>query len=183
MAHNEDAEAVANLGLSSNPMDFGDHSIFGPSYRDTTSAPAGGGQPGQTRVHYVESPLGGINPVTGAGQMSLVEMGKRLLIAARDGDAEEVAFLIRKGAPFTNDWLGTAPIHLAAAKGCVQTCDVLIRSGNAKDSRTKVDKTPLHIAAQEGHADVVELLLKNGAEIDAADMVRFLVKTGIRTTR
>ena len=169
---NEDAEAVANLGLStgtSNAMDFSDHSIFGPSYRDTTAA--GAGQPGPTRVHYVE-PLGGINPMTGAGQMSLVEMGKRLLIAARDGDAEEVAYLIRKAAPFTNDWLGTAPIHLAAAKGCVQTCDVLIRSGNAKDSRTKVDKTPLHIAAQEGHADVVELLLKNGAEIDASDMVR-----------
>ena len=78
----------------------------------------------------------------------------------------------KKGAPFTTDWLGTSPLHLAAQWGHEGTCRVLMRAGMHKDSRTKVDKTPLHVAAAEGHADVCELLLKNGACVDAVDMVR-----------
>jgi len=107
----------------------------------------------------------------GPMQYSLVELGKRLLSSSRDGDTVEVKALINKGAPFTTDWLGTSPLHLAAKYGHTDTCAVLLRAGISKDARTKVDKTPVHIAAQEGHSDVLELLLKNGSDVEAVDMI------------
>ncbi len=112
-------------------------------------------------------------------QYSLVELGKRLLAAARDGDTDDVRSLINKGAPFTTDWLGTSPLHLASQYGHHDTCATLLRAGISKDARTKVDKTPAHIAAQEGHAKVLELLLKNGSEVDSVDMVRRTTNTNI----
>jgi len=104
-------------------------------------------------------------------QASLVELGKQLLAAARDGDTEGVRGLMARGAPFTADWLGTSPLHLTAQHGNFTTCEVLLRAGCSRDARTKVDKTPLHVAAQEGHADICELLLMSGAEVDARDIL------------
>ena len=104
-------------------------------------------------------------------QHSLVELGRRLLASARDGDADEVRALIQKGAPFTTDWLGTSPLHLAAQFGHRTTCLKLLAAGISKDARTKVDKTALHVAAQEGQVEVMELLLQYGCEVDAQDML------------
>ena len=102
---------------------------------------------------------------------SLVELGKKLLACAKDGDTEGVRLLMSRGAPFTTDWLGTSPLHLTAKYGKVDTCEVLLRAGCSRDARTKVDKTPLHIAAQEGHTDICDLMLNHGADVDARDMV------------
>lgn len=104
--------------------------------------------------------------------MSAVELGKRLLLHSRDGDTDEIKSLISRGAPFTTDWLGTSPLHLAAMNGHTETAEVLLRGGISRDARTKVDRTPLHIAAQEGHADIVDLLLSHGADIESTDMLR-----------
>lgn len=38
-------------------------------------------------------------------QMSLVDLGKRLLEAARKGQDDEVRNLMANGAPFTTDWV------------------------------------------------------------------------------
>ncbi|CAL8094783.1 unnamed protein product [Calicophoron daubneyi] len=103
---------------------------------------------------------------------SLVDLGKRLLDAAKNGDVEEVKNLMNNGAPFTTDWLGISPLHFAAMNGHLSSCEALLRAGISRDARTKVDRTPLHLAAQEGHADIVELLLRNGADLDAKDMLR-----------
>jgi hypothetical protein len=54
----------------------------------------------------------------------LVELGKQLLAAARDGDTEGVRGLMARGAPFTADWLGTSPLHLTAQYGNYSTCEV-----------------------------------------------------------
>ncbi|XP_026489183.1 neurogenic locus notch homolog protein 4 [Vanessa tameamea] len=101
-----------------------------------------------------------------------VELGRRLLLAARAGDTGAVLDLMAKGAPFTTDWLGTSPLHLAAANNHVETCAVLLRAGVSRDSRTKVERTPLHLAAHAGHARVVALLLDHGAMVDCRDMLR-----------
>lgn len=37
--------------------------------------------------------------------MSLVDLGKRLLEAARNGHDDEVRTLMANGAPFTTDWV------------------------------------------------------------------------------
>lgn len=104
--------------------------------------------------------------------VSIVELGKKLLKAAREGDAVQVRELMSKGAPFTTDWLGTSPLHFAALNNHLETCEILLRAGISRDSRTKVDRTPLHMAAYEGHIGVVEMLLNNGADVDARDMLK-----------
>lgn len=104
--------------------------------------------------------------------MSLVDLGKRLLEAARKGQDDEVRTLMANGAPFTTDWLGTSPLHLAAQYGHYSTAEVLLRAGVSRDARTKVDRTPLHMAAADGHAHVVELLVRSGADVNAKDMLK-----------
>ncbi|XP_072500853.1 GA-binding protein subunit beta-2 isoform X1 [Notamacropus eugenii] len=104
--------------------------------------------------------------------MSLVDLGKRLLEAAREGQDDEVRTLMANGAPFTTDWLGTSPLHLAAQYGHYSTAEVLLRAGVSRDARTKVDRTPLHMAAADGHAHIVELLVRNGADVNAKDMLK-----------
>ncbi|XP_064192612.1 GA-binding protein subunit beta-1-like isoform X5 [Anguilla rostrata] len=104
--------------------------------------------------------------------MSLVDLGKKLLEAARSGQDDEVRILMANGAPFTTDWLGTSPLHLSAQYGHYSTTEVLLRAGVSRDARTKVDRTPLHMAASEGHARIVEVLLKHGADVNAKDMLK-----------
>ncbi|NXX76980.1 GABP2 protein, partial [Urocolius indicus] len=104
--------------------------------------------------------------------MSLVDLGKRLLEAAQHGEDAEVRKLMASGAPFTTDWLGTSPLHLAAQYGHYSTAEVLLRAGVSRDARTKVDRTPLHMAAADGHAHVVDLLIRNGADVNAKDMLK-----------
>ncbi|XP_013997117.1 GA-binding protein subunit beta-2 isoform X4 [Salmo salar] len=104
--------------------------------------------------------------------MSLVDLGKRLLEAARKGQDDEVRTLMANGAPFTTDWLGTSPLHLAAQHGHYSTAEVLLRAGVSRDARTKVDRTPLHMAASEGHTVIVDLLVRSGADINAKDMLK-----------
>lgn len=55
---------------------------------------------------------------------------------------------------------------MAAAGAHVETCNVLLRAGVSRDSRTKVERTPLHLAAHAGHAPVCSLLLERGAAVD-----------------
>ncbi|NXJ15186.1 GABP2 protein, partial [Odontophorus gujanensis] len=104
--------------------------------------------------------------------MSVVELGKRLLEAARRGEDDEVRTLLANGAPFSTNWLGMSPLHLAAQHGHYSTAEVLLRAGISRDARTKVDRTPLHMAAADGHAHVVDLLIRNGADVNAKDMLK-----------
>ncbi|XP_022106582.1 GA-binding protein subunit beta-2-like isoform X2 [Acanthaster planci] len=104
--------------------------------------------------------------------MSLVDLGKKLLEASRQGLEDEVKILMANGAPFTTDWLGTSPLHLAAHAGHVPTAEVLLKAGVSRDARTKVDRTPLHLACQEGHKEIVQLLIEHGADVNAKDMLK-----------
>ena len=107
-----------------------------------------------------------------SSNQNLVDLGKQLLEACKDGDTVEVKSLMQNGAPFTTDWLGTSPLHFAAQYGHADTTEVLLKAGVSRDTRTKVDRTPLHIAAQEGHVDIVSLLITYGADLDAKDLLR-----------
>ncbi|KAF7282580.1 hypothetical protein GWI33_002302 [Rhynchophorus ferrugineus] len=111
------------------------------------------------------------SPLVTTSLHSINELGKQLLKAAADGDTEEIKTLLTKGSPFTSDWLGTSPLHLAAQNNNVEMCELLLRYGTSKDARNKVDRTPLHLAAYEGHYKVVESLVKHGADINCRDML------------
>ncbi|TNN32513.1 GA-binding protein subunit beta-1 [Liparis tanakae] len=93
-------------------------------------------------------------------RMSLVHLGQQLLEAVRGGQDNDVRALMANGAPFTTDWLGSSPLHLAARCGHCSTAEVLLLAGVSRDARTKVDKTPLHMAASEGHPTIVDLLVQ-----------------------
>lgn len=103
--------------------------------------------------------------------LTITELGKQLLKAATDGNVEEIRLLLGKGAPFSADWLGTSPLHLAAQNNHLEVCEILLRAGMSRDARTKVDRTPLHMAAYEGHLEIVECLLRNGADFDCKDLL------------
>ena len=150
------------------------HGVKRPSVVTLMGAQTSSGSANQVKsVYNLGSEMfqmsGGGNALSNA---SLVELGKQLLSASRDGDKAEVSRLLAKGAPMTTDWLGTSPLHLAAQYGHLEAAEVLLRSGSQRDARTKVEKTPLHVAAQEGHDNIVELLLSNGADVDTPDMVK-----------
>ncbi|XP_012231755.2 GA-binding protein subunit beta-1 [Linepithema humile] len=103
---------------------------------------------------------------------TIVELGKKLLQCAKNGETESVRELMCRGAPFTTDWLGTSALHLAAQNNHLETAEVLLRAGISRDARTKVDRTPLHMAAYEGHDQMVQLLLNYGADVDSRDMLK-----------
>lgn len=104
-------------------------------------------------------------------QVSINELGKQLLKASAEGNVKELKSLLTKGAPFTADWLGTSPLHLAAQNNHPEVCDILLWAGISKDARTKVDRTPLHMAAYEGHLTIVESLIQHNADIECKDLL------------
>ncbi|KAL2784708.1 hypothetical protein BJX66DRAFT_343796 [Aspergillus keveii] len=89
-----------------------------------------------------------------------------LAIAARMGNEELVAQLIRKGAQLNllNSLL-QAPIHHAASNGHEKVVRLLVEAGASVDDEA-ADDTPLRLAANVGHVGIVKSLLASGAAID-----------------
>jgi hypothetical protein len=75
---------------------------------------------------------------------------------------EVVSMLLRSGADLDacDVETGIRPLHIAAEKGCLQACELLIRHGAEINVQTREGATALHLAARAGHAEVVLLLLK-----------------------
>ncbi|XP_055321461.1 GA-binding protein subunit beta-1 [Sitodiplosis mosellana] len=104
--------------------------------------------------------------------ISIMDLGKQLLESAREGQTNKVHDLMCRGAPFTTDWLGKSALHMAAENNHYETCEVLLRAGISKDSRTKVERTPLHLAVCNGHEGIVKLLLDQKCDVNAKDMLK-----------
>ena len=103
----------------------------------------------------------------------LLDLGKRLLEATREGKTDLVRQLVvDHGAPFTSDWLGTTALHVAAQNGFVEIAEILLNGGVNRDAKTKLERTALHLAAQSGCIEIVDLLLSNGADVNARDMLK-----------
>lgn len=91
--------------------------------------------------------------------------------AAQSGLRGTVALLLSHGVdPLHLDIEGRAPLHLAAAAGNPQTCELLLEAtgGRGHELRTVRGLTPLHVAAMQGHAEVCEQLLAAGANPSTA---------------
>lgn len=112
-------------------------------------------------------------PAGNAAAVRLIDMGRKLLEATREGHTEHVRQLVvNSGAPFTSDWLGTTALHVAAQNGNKEIAEILLRGGVNRDARTKLERTALHLAAQYGSLEVVDLLLTHGADVNARDMLK-----------
>ena len=58
---------------------------------------------------------------------------------------------------------GYTPLYWAAAKGHLETAQLLADNGADVNRRNRDGATPLHAAATHGHRDVVDYLLAHGA--------------------
>src|SRR5947199_9862682 len=63
---------------------------------------------------------------------------------------------------------GSTALHFAAANGCTQSVELLLKNGAIVDVSDKYGSTPLSVALAKNHADVAELLRAYGA-IQAAE--------------
>ncbi|SEL17012.1 hypothetical protein SAMN05444354_104178 [Stigmatella aurantiaca] len=102
--------------------------------------------------------------------LAMSDAERYLLAAARVGDSELVAGLVKAGTPVeVQDKRGFSPLILAAYHGHLDTVKVLLASGAnacAGDSR---GNTALMGAAFKGHADIVTLLLQQPCAVDQSN--------------
>ena len=101
---------------------------------------------------------------------------RQLLDAARDGLSETVQAVLQRFGDesaflqtVSEGMHGESPLHLAAGRGHIYTCRVLLEAGIAHDSQDAHQATPLHYAAGQGHHEVVLILIDAGAEPNSAD--------------
>ncbi|XP_049769506.1 GA-binding protein subunit beta-2-like [Schistocerca cancellata] len=104
----------------------------------------------------------------------IMERGRRLIQAARQGAAEQLQELLAAGADVEARveglFSGRTALHVAAAGGHVAAASCLVGAGAEVDARTSWEQsTPLHWAAESGHAGVVRLLVGASADPNARD--------------
>mmetsp|Transcript_68724 Transcript_68724/g.201200 ORF Transcript_68724/g.201200 Transcript_68724/m.201200 type:complete len:309 (+) Transcript_68724:84-1010(+) len=93
------------------------------------------------------------------------------LQAAKDGDVAMVKKGVESGIKgHTVDEEGVSALMMAAFKGSLETCQVLLEHGaDASAAEPASSRTPLMFAAQGGATDVAELLLGKKADPSKAD--------------
>ncbi|KAK1759861.1 ankyrin repeat-containing domain protein [Echria macrotheca] len=86
--------------------------------------------------------------------------------AARNGNAETLGWLLKKGACV--DARGKKmppPLHLAAQEGHRECCEALLNSGADLEAVDDFGLTPLGLAVRHGHPEVCDLLIFRGASL------------------
>ncbi|KAI7975791.1 hypothetical protein EIK77_005541 [Talaromyces pinophilus] len=120
-----------------------------------------------------------------------------LIVAAENGHADVVQFLIEKGANLeAQDYDDRTALYAAAESGHEAVVKVLLEKGANKDGPEGPLYSPLGMAVENGHSAVAKLLLHNGAnpegtldeygktallsavDMGDADMVRVLLNKG-----
>jgi hypothetical protein len=114
-------------------------------------------------AHYLPFFEGAINSRRPKGRETAI-------FGASSNDAPGVIeALIARGADIrSTDDEGMTPLHMAAYRGRLASCRILLGHGADPRARTKVGTRPLDCAVQEGHSDVAKLLIETDAE--ALDM-------------
>ncbi|MDR0634277.1 MAG: ankyrin repeat domain-containing protein, partial [Azoarcus sp.] len=113
-----------------------------------------------TLVRLIESRAASADVADGNGNSLLI-------LAAREGNAETVAALLRFGPKLDlRNHKGDSALMLAALHGDEKVLDLLLAKG-AKVDGSGSGWTALHYAALEGKLAVVEKLLAAGADVNA----------------
>jgi len=99
---------------------------------------------------------------------------KKILRAAKSGDADAVKVLLKSDADLINarDKDDSTPLHCAVWKGHLDVVSVLLDAGadvNALNQNDHWGNTPLHAAAHANHTAIAQLLIQRGANPDALD--------------
>ena len=99
------------------------------------------------------------------------EEDRRMIAASRDNDFHALEVLLKgPRTPRVTDVAGRTPLHHAAENGHVESTQLLLEAGAARDARDTNPEghTPLLLAALRGHVGSVALLLEASAEADLA---------------
>jgi ankyrin repeat protein len=95
------------------------------------------------------------------------QLDESLIKAVRQGDAQQVEVLIKRGANVKV--YGDTPLREAVIHGHTTVAEVLLKFGANVEAQDKDGETPLHSAALHNKAEVAEVLLKHGARTEARD--------------
>jgi len=88
-----------------------------------------------------------------------------LYIAAQEGNAEVVEYLISVGANIEIKFREYhTPLYIAARNNHVSTVKILIKLGAKVDVIGEDTSTPLYLACQNGHVNMVQELINSGAD-------------------
>nr|XP_011469939.1 PREDICTED: serine/threonine-protein phosphatase 6 regulatory ankyrin repeat subunit B-like isoform X2 [Fragaria vesca subsp. vesca] len=102
------------------------------------------------------------------GRRRKLELGEKLLMAARIGDLRDVELLFLEGADISYcDQYGLTALHAAAIKGHKEVVQMLVEFGLDLESRDGEGHAPLHLAVVGGNLETVEMLIQNGANVNA----------------
>lgn len=90
---------------------------------------------------------------------------RSLMLAAASNNSEQVAKLIKSGAPAdTYDENRTSPLHIACRQGSIDVVHELLDHRASLDITDCAGWTSLHIASFSSHAEIVALLLMYNAD-------------------
>lgn len=107
---------------------------------------------------------------------AIPDRGTGLHCAVDTAQDAVLELLTSRGADLNaRDGNNLTPLHLAAVKGRVEACRILLDAGTdvnvtgftSRDG--SAESTPLHLAAESGAREVVELLISRGANVNAVN--------------
>ena len=106
---------------------------------------------------------------------SLSTWDKKLFNYSSFGDTEGVISALAQGGRVTvRNPQGKTPLLVAAQKGHLNICDLLLEHGsNVSDVDPATKNTALHFAAGHGRNGLVEALLSRRAEVNPQDRIGF----------
>ena len=102
----------------------------------------------------------------------ILEDEKKMLLASREGNVEDVGRLLSSGMVDVNCAGGkyqSTPLCEAAYHGNTDVVRILLDRGAEHDRADKHGQTALYGAAERGHKDALLLLIDRGAHPDTAD--------------
>jgi len=92
-----------------------------------------------------------------------------LLHSCWQGDHEGVTSALRDGASACSEIDSWLPLHVAAMRGDLTLCKILVQHGAKCSQLSVAGATCLHSAAPNGHLEVVKFLVENGCPVDRED--------------
>ncbi|KAI1300606.1 ankyrin repeat-containing domain protein [Xylaria venustula] len=105
------------------------------------------------------------------------------IAAAAKGHNDTIQFLYEISPTIMANESGITPLHAAASRGYLSTCQLLLPLQAAHNTWTTTKFTPFHAACRNGYKDVMEFLILNGTDVNVTPKFDFLAEGETRLTR
>ena len=111
-----------------------------------------------------------VNAITKEGEtaLHLATINEQLDAVTLFAEHRDLLEKLTKGKHYYD--ISQTAMHIAARKGLVKICKVLLKHGAKVDALNNLQMTPLHYAAMKCHDKVCQLLLEHGAKVNALNI-------------